>query len=56
MPGDRLGDALAFELGECVIPQIRTRMLANLRNVDEDFAAGVADALSMPLPAGTHRR
>ena len=28
-------------------------MLANLRNVDEGFAAEVADALSMPLPAAS---
>ena len=43
-------EAFAFELGKCVIPQIRTRMLANLRNVDEEFARGVADDLNMPLP------
>ncbi|MDO5501818.1 MAG: catalase-related domain-containing protein, partial [Actinomycetia bacterium] len=47
---EHMRDAFAFELGKCEIPAIRTRMLANLRNVDEEFAAEVADALGMPLP------
>ena len=42
--------AYAFELGKCEMPAIRTRMLGNLRNVDEDLAQGVADGLGMPLP------
>ena len=45
--------AFAFELGKCEIADIRTRMLANLRNVDEEFAGEVADALGMPLPAAS---
>jgi catalase len=47
---EHMRDAFVFELGKCEIPQIRTRMLANLRNVDEDFALAVADGLGMPLP------
>ena len=31
-------------------PKIRTRMLANLRNVHDDLAEGVAGKLAMPLP------
>ena len=42
--------AYTFELGKCEIPAIRSRMIANLRNVDEDLAAGVAAGLRMPLP------
>lgn len=40
----------AFELGKCVNPEIRTRVLANLRNVDEQFAAAIAEQLGMDLP------
>ena len=42
-----------FELGKCEIPAIRTRMLANLRNVDESLASAVADGLGMPLPSAS---
>ncbi|NLT30025.1 MAG: catalase, partial [Propionibacterium sp.] len=42
--------AFAFELGKCELERIRTAMLANLRNVDEDFARQVADELGMKLP------
>ena len=42
--------AFGFELGKVEDPRIRTRMLANLRNVHDDLAQGVADALAMPLP------
>ena len=34
----------------CEDPKIRTRMLANLRNVHDDLAEAVADKLAMPLP------
>ena len=30
--------AFTFELSKCEVPQIRTRMLGNLRNVDEALA------------------
>ncbi|WP_298890007.1 catalase [uncultured Serinicoccus sp.] len=45
--------AFVFELSKCEIPQIRTRVVANLRNVDEELAAGVADGLGMELPEAT---
>ncbi len=43
--------ALVFELSKVDAPAIRTRMLGNLINVDEDLAARVAGGLNMPLPA-----
>ena len=49
-------DAFVFELGKCEIADIRSRMLANLRNVDEDFAAKVADGLGMSLPKASPAR
>jgi catalase len=40
-----------FELSKCEQPGIRARMVANLRNVDDDFARRVADGLRLePLP------
>ncbi|WP_226345434.1 catalase [Agilicoccus flavus] len=42
--------AFTFELGKCEIEDIRTRMLSNLRNVDDELAQRVADGLGMPLP------
>ena len=47
---DHILAAFAFELGKVEDPKIRTRMLANLLNVHDDLARGVADALGMPLP------
>ena len=43
-------DAFSFELAKVEDPRIRTRMLANLRNVHDDLAQAVADKLAMPLP------
>ncbi len=41
-----------FELSKCDTVAIRTRMVAGLRNVDEDLARSVADGLGLPeLPA-----
>jgi catalase len=40
-------DAFVFELSKCEQPGIRARMVANLRNVDEDFARRVADGLRL---------
>lgn len=45
-----LASALVFELSKVELPHIRTRVLSNLLNVDEDLAARVADGLNMPLP------
>ncbi len=47
---DHIVAAFGFELGKVEDPKIRTRMLGNLRNVDEDLAKHVADKLGMPLP------
>jgi len=47
-------DAFVFELSKCEQPGIRSRLVANLRNVDEDFARQVADGLGLdPLPAAS---
>jgi catalase len=51
-----LSDAFVFELSKCDRVDIRTRMVAGLRNVDEDLARTVADGLGLlelpdPLPA-----
>ncbi|HEY7107508.1 MAG TPA: catalase, partial [Acidimicrobiia bacterium] len=44
-------DAFVFELSKVDSPVIRSRMVANLRNVDDDFARQVADGLALdPLP------
>ncbi|MBV9093537.1 MAG: catalase [Streptosporangiaceae bacterium] len=48
-------DAFTFELSKCDRTEIRTRMLAGLRNVDEDLARAVAQGLGLrelpePLP------
>ena len=43
-----------FELSKCEQPGIRARMVANLRNVDEAFAAEIADGLGLdPIPAAS---
>jgi len=41
-------DAFVFELSKCDRPAIRTRMVAGLRNVDEDLARSVATGLGLP--------
>lgn len=45
-----IGDALVFELSKVERPDIRSRTLSHLLNVDEGLAAIVADGLGMPLP------
>ncbi len=46
-----IGDAFVFELSKVESPEIRSRMVANLRNVDEDLARTVADGLGLqPMP------
>lgn len=45
-----LKDAFIFELSKCEVPAIRSRVVANLRNVDEDMAADIADGLGLELP------
>ena len=51
-----MADAFVFELSKCEEPAIRSRMVAGLRNVDEEFARTVAAGLGLgelpaPLPA-----
>ncbi|MDQ7904779.1 catalase [Phytohabitans sp. ZYX-F-186] len=41
-------DAFTFELSKCERPDIRARMVAGLRNVDDDLARTVADGLGLP--------
>jgi catalase len=43
-----IGDAFVFELSKCEREDLRTRMVAGLRNVHEDLARHVADGLGLP--------
>jgi catalase len=43
-----IADAFTFELSKCDRIEIRARMVAGLRNVDEDLARTVADGLGLP--------
>ncbi|BDG74205.1 catalase [Roseomonas fluvialis] len=45
-----LASALVFELSKVTLEHVRTRVLANLVNVDPALAARVADGLNAPLP------
>lgn len=45
-----IGDALVFELSKVERPDIRSRTVSHLRNIDAGLAATVADGLGMPLP------
>ncbi len=47
---DHIVKAYTFELSKCENPDVRSRMLAHLRNVHDDLATGVAEGLGMPLP------
>ncbi|MEP7064555.1 MAG: catalase [Gemmatimonadota bacterium] len=47
--------AFRFELSKLTVPAIRERMLASLRNVDEDLAAQVAEGIGMELPVAMAR-
>ncbi len=48
-----MASALVFELSKVTIEAIRTRILGNLRNVDEELAKRVAAGLAMELPAAS---
>jgi catalase len=48
-----LASALVFELSKVELEHVRIRVLANLRNVDQDLASRVAKGLAMPLPAAS---
>ena len=45
-----MASAFVFELSKVELEHVRTRMLSQLRNVDEGLAKRVADGLAMPLP------
>jgi catalase len=45
-----IASALVFELSKVELEHVRTRVLASLRNVDQDLATRVAGGLAMPLP------
>ena len=46
-----IASAIVFELSKVTLSHVREAMLANLRNVDEDLAARIADGLAIDLPA-----
>lgn len=48
-----IASALTFELSKVAIEAVRTRVLANLRNVDDGLAKRVAAGLAMELPAAS---
>ncbi|WP_422397299.1 catalase [Sphingopyxis kveilinensis] len=45
-----IADALVFELSKVERPDIRSRTVSHLRNIDETLAATVADGLGLALP------
>jgi catalase len=47
---DHIVAAYVFELGKVERPDIRERVVANLRNAAEELATRVAEGLGMPLP------
>ncbi len=48
-----IASGLVFELSKVKLDHVVRRVLSNLRNVDEDLAARVADGLNVPLPAAS---
>jgi catalase len=49
---EHIADAFTFELSKCQREDIRVRLVAGLRNVDEDLASAVAEGLGLrELPA-----
>lgn len=50
---DHIVRAFRFELGRVQSPAVRSRMVANLRNVDQRLAAAVAAGLGLPVPEAT---
>jgi catalase len=54
-----IAEAFTFELSKCDREEIRTRMVAGLRNVDDELAANVAEGLGLrelPAPAEPARQ
>jgi len=50
---DHIVSAFSFELGKCVHPEVRERMVANLANVDAELCQRVATNLGMQAPTGS---
>jgi catalase len=50
---DHIVGAFSFELGKCVRPDIRERMVGNLANVDTELCERVATNLGLPVPEPT---
>lgn len=46
----RIASAIVFELSKVKLEHVRLRILANLLNVDDTLASGVANGLNMHLP------
>ena len=44
---DHIANALVFELSKVVAPEVRSRMVAHLPNIDEDLARKVAEGLGL---------
>jgi catalase len=45
-----IGDALVFELSKVERPDIRSRVVSHLLNIDQNLAATVADGLGLAMP------
>ncbi len=45
-----IASAIIFELSKVELEHVRKRVVASVRNVDEDLAARIAAGLAMPLP------
>ncbi|MBN9015856.1 MAG: catalase [Rhizobiales bacterium] len=48
-----IASAIVFELSKVTLAAVRLRVIANLRNVDEDLAKRVAAGLNVDLPAAS---
>ncbi len=51
-----IASSFVFELSKVVLEQVPPRMIANLRNVDEDLAKRVADGMNLELPKKAQAR
>jgi catalase len=49
---DHIVGAFSFELGKCIHPEVRERMVANLANVDAELCERVALNLGLAAPVG----
>src|SRR6201995_5943449 len=51
-----IASSFVFELSKVGLEQVQPRMVANLRNVDEELAQRVADGLGIGLPKKAQAR